>query len=86
MNFRNEEKYKSFERIGEALDLFLDWCRETKTSLDNPLKVLIQVKEVSRIKSQKQVILPLACTLIEMSHTYINVHVYWGPLITAVRA
>eukprot|EP00116_Pleurobrachia_bachei_P001528 sb/3461790/ len=39
---------------GLGKHLFLEWCRETKTSLDNPLKVLIQVKEVSRIKSQKQ--------------------------------
>lgn len=52
---RNEEKYKVYERLKDGLDQFLAWCRETKVTLDSPPRVLIQLKEVSRLKAQRQV-------------------------------
>ena len=36
----NEERYKSYERLQEELDLFLGWCNDTKNKLDNPPQVL----------------------------------------------
>ena len=52
---RTEEKYKSYERLKEQLEVLLGWCSSTKDNIDNPPQVLIQLKEVSRLKAQRQV-------------------------------
>ena len=51
-----EAKYKTANRLGEELDVLLAWIRETKEKLDHPPKVLVQLKEIARLKSQHQVI------------------------------
>jgi len=51
-NDRYEEKYKAFERLGEEIDLLKKWEKDIQYKLEHPARVLIQLKEVSRIKLQ----------------------------------
>jgi len=49
---RYEEKYKAFERLGEEVELVKKWEKDIQYKLEHPARVLIQLKEVSRVKLQ----------------------------------